>query len=479
MKSATLRWLRNILWPRSSGSEGERKLRPTAYLDGLRGFAAFLVYVQHHEQWAHSMYNLHLENAFGWNGQHYFISLPFVRNFFIGGHMAVAIFYVISGYVLSVKPLSLIHDGEYLKLFDNLASAFFRRWFRLFIPLIVVTFVTVCLWNIFGVFNPHYEIKSTLAEEIWNWYIEFKNFSFLFKDGWLWVTYNAHLWSIPFEMRGSIVTFTACIALARATHKARLLSLVILTWYFLYVVDAYYCALFTAGMLHADLDLLARRVAEGKPNAYFPRWLRNLEPYQGTLLYLAFVTGLYFGGVPSASQKIEDLRANPGWYWLSYLKPQAVFDYKWFYLFVAGNLIVLCAGRLRWFRRFLESRFCQFLGRVSFALYLVHGPILATVGDRLYFAVGWHRNQDDHAQPIWHWVNRFPLPKVGPLGLELNFLAVNLIMLPFTLWVADVVTRAVDEPAVKFAAWLYKFIQRFGEGDVEKQVPIVPLARVE
>ncbi|KAL1837151.1 hypothetical protein VTJ49DRAFT_4197 [Mycothermus thermophilus] len=481
MKSATLRWLRHVLWPSSGASEGQRQLRPTAYLDGLRGFAAFLVYVQHHEQWVHALYNHSLENAFGWGGHRYFITLPYVRNFFIGGHMAVAVFYVISGYVLSVKPLALIHDGEYLRLFDNLASAFFRRWFRLFIPLIATTFTTVTLWSIFGVFNPHYELKSTLSEELWNWYVEFKNFSFVFKDGWLWPSYNAHLWSIPYEMRGSIVIFTACLALARATHKARLLSLVVLTWYFLYVVDGYYCAMFTTGMLQCELDLLARRLAEGKPGSYFPRWLRALAPYQTSLLYLALAVGLYLGGVPSETNKVENLRTGPnfGWYWLSYLKPQAVFDYKWFYLFLAANMIVLCAGRLRWMRRFFESRFCQFLGRVSFALYLVHGPILATVGDRVYYAVGWYRDQSEHAEPIAHWINRFPLPRIGPLGLELNFLAANLFLLPFTLWVADVVTRAVDEPAVKFAAWLYKFVQNYGGDAGEKQVPLAPLTRVE
>ena len=41
--------------------------------------------------------------------------------------MAVACFFIISGYVLALKPLSLIHAGEHLKLLDNLASAFFRE----------------------------------------------------------------------------------------------------------------------------------------------------------------------------------------------------------------------------------------------------------------------------------------------------------------------------------------------------------------
>ncbi|KAL2127392.1 hypothetical protein VTI74DRAFT_10818 [Chaetomium olivicolor] len=473
MKSATLRTLRHVLWPRISG-DAPKPLRPTAYLDGLRGFMAFLVYWHHHELWVHNPREREIfESSWGYKGQFYFCALPFIRSFFNSGHMAVAVFYVISGYVLSVKPLSLIQAGEHLKLFDNLASAFFRRWFRLYIPLIVTTFVWAMSWHILGFWNAGTEAKATIGEELWNWYVEFKNFSFLFKDGWLWINYNRHLWSIPLEMRGSIIIFIACIALAKATTKARLLCLLALTWYYLYVVDGYYGALFIAGMLQCDLDLLARR-----DSGYFPRFLRRLEPYKTFIYYHLLIIGMYLAGVPSHDLEVKTLRANPGWTLLSYLKPQAVFDYKWFYLFWAGNMIVACVPRIAWLKRFFESRFCQFLGRISFALYLVHGPLMYAVGDRVYYMVGWVRAAGDQHEQIAGWANRFPLPRVGPMGLELSFLLPNLFLLPLTLYVADVVTRMVDEPAVKFAAWLYKRIQGGGAAE-EKPVQLAPLMRVE
>ncbi|KAK4044068.1 acyltransferase 3 [Parachaetomium inaequale] len=475
MKSITFRGLRHLLWPRGTGSsDGPRQLRPTAYLDGLRGFAAFLVYIHHHELFAHGLKEMKVfESGFGYEGEFHLATFFLLRNFFTGGHLAVAIFFVISGYVLSVKPLSLIHAGEHLKLFDNLASAFFRRWFRLYIPLIVTTLVYVTTLSVFGIWHVQYEVKETLGGELWNWYIEFKNFSNIFKEGWLSVSYNGHLWSIPLEMRGSIITFTACIALARATHKARLLCLLALVYYFIYIVDAYYCALFMAGMLQCDLDLLAKR------DGYFPPWLRRLEPYKTFIFYHLFLIGMYLGGVPSYSQDLNELRASPGWYYLSYLKPQAVFDFKWFYLFLAGNMLVACVPRIAWQRRFFESRFCQFLGRVSFALYLVHGPILYTLGDRVYYAVGWHRPAGElHYAPIAHWGHVLPLPQTGPLGLEIALLLPQLVLLPLTLWVADLVTRMVDEPAVRFAAWMYKRVQQDGEAE-PKPVVLAPLTRVD
>ncbi|KXX74585.1 hypothetical protein MMYC01_209453 [Madurella mycetomatis] len=472
MKSAIFRGLRHVFWPTSTSSDGPRQLRPTAYLDGLRGFAAFLVYIHHQTLWSHSLQDgAILESAFGLKGEFHFATFPIIRNFFTGGHIAVAVFYVISGYVLSAKPLSLIHDGEHLKLFDNMASAFFRRWFRLYIPLMVTTFVFVTSWHIFGYWSAVCESNATLGEELWNWYVEFKNFSFLFKDGWLWVSYNPHLWSIPLEMRGSIATFTACMALSRATTKARLLCELALVWYFLYVVDGYYCALFIAGMLQCDLDLLARK------DGYFPRFLRHLEPYKTFIYYHVFIIAMYLAGVPSSNKDVDELRASPGWSWLSYLKPQAVFDYKWFYLFWAGNMIVACIPRIGWLRRFFDSRFCQFLGRISFALYLVHGPILYSIGDRLYAAAGWHRALADGDDKLVGWHNIFPLPMNGPMGLELALWIPNIILLPLTLWTADFVTRMVDEPAVRFSAWLYRCIQGDAEQE-QKPVELAPLMRL-
>jgi len=63
--------------------------------------------------------------------------------------------------------------------------------------------------------------------------------------------------------------------------------------------------------------------------------------------------------------------------------------------------IVVCAGAATRFRRVLEGRVPQFLGRISFSLYLVHLPVLAT----LAFLLG-----------DWNW------PVVGLVGVPLALL---------------------------------------------------------
>lgn len=458
--SSIWRGFRNLVAPRHKPDDKDNKpLRSTAYLDGLRGFAAFLVYWQHNQLWSHAYVQGRsqnvFENAWGHEGHYHLANFYGTRLFFTGGHLAVAVFYVISGYVLIWKALQLIQSGQSHRVGDVVASALFRRWFRLYIPLIVTTFVYVTSWHLFGIWNAQTEMKPTYREEVWNWYAEFKNFSFLFKDGALWPSYNGHLWSIPLEMRGSVVAYVAALTLAKATTKARLLCETGLVIYFLYICDAWYAALFMSGMLQADLDMLAKRP---EPNSGFPQFLRRLEPYKKRIMAGLLLLAVYFSGVPSHLNDLELLRRNPGWYYLSFLKPQAVYDPKWFFLAIASNCIVVATPRMPWMKRFFEGRFCQYLGRISFSLYLVHGPILVTLGDRLYAAVGLYAPFPKTHEMLAWWVNRMPLSISGPVGLEPAFLVPQIILLPFTLWVADFVTRTVDEPSVRFAQWFWKSI---------------------
>lgn len=427
--------------------------RETAHLDGLRGFAALLVYWHHHELWVHNGERTGqegvFENGFGYKNEYYFATFPGIRLLFSGGHLAVSIFFVLSGYVLSIKPLRLIEGHDMIGLADHLGSALFRRWLRLYIPVAVTTVVYATTWHLFGgMWVDGITPKSDWFSEMWFLYCEFKNLSFLFKDGGLpWLTHNVHLWSIPIEFKGSMIIFVSLLASSRCSLKARLCSQVALIGYFMYIADGWYCAMFVGGMLLSHLDLLAA-------TNNLPMFIRRLEPLQSIIWYHMLVAGIYLGGVPSENTNIDQLAQTRGWYFLSFLKPQAVFDYKWFYLFWAAVFLVASVSKIRWIRNFFETRMCQYLGRVSFALYLVHGPILATLGDRLYTAVGFKATPQ--MENIPNWVDKFVLQRTGPVGLEFAFLLPHVILLPVTLYAADIVTRAVDVPTVQFAAWAYK-----------------------
>ena len=436
---------------RPSSIQYQGPLKRTAYLDGLRGFAALLVYSLHHEIWGHSGVKgeLILENAFGWDKRYYAVCFPGIRLFFSGGHLAVAIFFIISGYVLSIKPLTLIQARETTQLADNLGSALFRRWLRLYIPVMYTTFLWMSSWHLFHIRsgNPLAQPpEPTYFDEIWKWYCDFKNFSFLFQ-GEPWNAYNDHTWSIPMEFRGSIVVYASLLAFARCRRNTRLCCEAGLVYYFLYIVDGWYCGLFAMGMFLCDLDLLAYKNE-------LPRCFYRLSPLRSWIFYALLIASLYLGGVPSITNNLAHLRKSPGWYYLSFLKPQAVYDFRWFFRFWAATLFVISMPRIPWLKAFFETPFCQYFGRVAFGFYLVHGPVLWTLGDRLYAATG--RVREGHIGIVPGWMNLLPIPAHGPFGLEMNFLIPHLVLLPFTLWLAVLVTQFFDEPSVKFSQWVYR-----------------------
>ncbi|KAF2850331.1 acyltransferas-like protein [Plenodomus tracheiphilus IPT5] len=454
----TGRWSLDVVRPEflslRPSSPKASPLRPTAWLDGLRGFAAFLVYIHHNQLWSHGIKgNIVFENSFGYQGRHYFAALPFVRTAFSGGHFAVTIFFVISGYVLSVKSMGLVHKGQHQAILDVVGSALFRRWLRLYIPVITVTFLWLCMRHATGVWMNVHQMNGSFREDVKRWYETFKNYSFVFSTNHIEFSesYHPHTWTIPLEFQGSIIVYTALPAFARCTRNARIWCEVALIFYFLYVVDGYHCALFMAGMLLCDLDLLAQADK-------LPRFLAMLAGFKEFLFFHLFIVALYLGGVPSFDTTEMDrytlLTKSPGWKWLSHLKPQAVFDAKWFYLFWAALFTVASIPRLPWLKRFFENRVCQYLARISFALYLVHGPVIWLFADRIYAAVGLDRSE--HAEGIPGWVNKFPLSRKGPMGLELAFWLPQFVIFPVTLYAAEVVTKVMDEPSVKVSNWLYK-----------------------
>jgi peptidoglycan/LPS O-acetylase OafA/YrhL len=103
-------------------------------------------------------------------------------------------------------------------------------------------------WHLFGIWTVSPEHKPTYREELWNWYKEFKSFSFVFRTGGEgWFTYNFPTWSIPVEFKGSVAVYTALMAFSRCTKNARLLGQLVLIVYFMYIADGWYAAMFIAG----------------------------------------------------------------------------------------------------------------------------------------------------------------------------------------------------------------------------------------
>jgi peptidoglycan/LPS O-acetylase OafA/YrhL len=89
-------------------------------------------------------------------------ALPFFRLLLHGGFMAVAIFFIMSGYVCSIKPLKLSRDGKPEEARKNIASSAFRRVIRLGIPAGLATTIS-WLFTQLGAFNMAHSLPE------WSW----------------------------------------------------------------------------------------------------------------------------------------------------------------------------------------------------------------------------------------------------------------------------------------------------------------------
>lgn len=169
------------------------KLSPTSYLDGMRGVAALCVFFCHYfyqsfivaEGWGSAPHNNQL------------LKLPIIRLFY-QGPPAVCLFFVISGYALSYKPLTLIRTRHFDKFVAIMSSMTFRRFLRLYVPTTISTFMVVILlrlgvyeWTreyasdktcLKNILEPHPERLETTWEQLVHW--SWNMYEFVHVFGW-------------------------------------------------------------------------------------------------------------------------------------------------------------------------------------------------------------------------------------------------------------------------------------------------------
>ncbi|KAJ8132580.1 hypothetical protein O1611_g1048 [Lasiodiplodia mahajangana] len=425
--------------------------RPTAWLDGLRGVTALFV-VLHHMSLIWFSWDIHN----GWtNWNDHLIQLPIIR-LIISGRPNVMIFFVISGYALSYKPLSLVQKGEYPKMYQGLASSIFRRHPRLFIPAVLI-----CLpaWPIahFGGFSgeamPGAAIATknpprldTLWGQLGNYITTLMALSDIYSPTDLNWTYSDSLWTLPIEFKSSLVIFTMLIALSRCTTRARVVVTLCVAsysfWYFHWGE-----LLFIGGMLVVELGLRSQRstgVEESVFDGTEARRSKSLwtAPFRTRAFHrscgiAAFLAALLILGMPEQGRGAA---SSFGFQILSGLIPAhfhaaGAADYFWRPL--GAISLVLVIDNVCFLQEIFTTRLAQYLGRVSFALYLVHMLILHSVG----FWLGKYFLQLTGSQSYWQY------------GAGVGLAAV--VNGCVTIWAADLGSRFVDDNAVRFTVWAY------------------------
>lgn len=441
------------------------KQHSIAALDGLRGWASLLVFN------FHFLFTYTWKVAVGWgfNGENYALwQLP-VLHMAVSGHIMVAIFFVLSGYVLSYKPLKLIRSRSWEQTFTTLASSTFRRAFRLYIPSFVgITLVMLAVragvydyshrvinhgHTIQGTNEQHPPIYKYFYNQYWDFYLTLANLIDLFDWSLYYNYYNPHLWTIPVEFRCSVVLFLTILGTSRLRAPMRMSVVAGLIW-FCMRYGRWDVVLFFSGNLLAETDLIngtwePPRLPLSSSANMGPEWLPlQLRPSRRKFWISVFVAGLYFGSCPNIGFKW-----TPFYMWLWDLTPRTYPEPHRFPQTIGAVLIVLGINRSPDIQKLFNHPLSQYFGKISFAFYVVHGPILHSLGYSLM-------------PNIWSVVG-----KETNFQYCFGFLVGWTICLPVAIWLGDIYWRAVDVPSVKFARWLEdKVITKNPEGQQDSHV---------
>lgn len=332
-------------------SEGEK----LHYLDGLRGTAAFIVVLHH--------FSLMLFPAMLYGSlvithsrfEHLFYHTPL--NLLIGGNFAVAIFFVLSGYVLTFRFFRTKNK-------DILSGAAIKRYSRLAIPAGASVIIAFIIHKSGGFVNQGIVPvtgSSLWLSQMWNfppslWTAVYQGTYGAYVSGAS--SYNTNLWTMQYEFVGSILVFA--LASLFGTMGRRYLIYVALaivlwkTWYLGFLI----------GMIFADIQ-------------HSSRW-NSVINFASFSSWALIIIGLVLGSYPQIGQPDQGLyrlMEIPG---LASLSQVIVL-----HTFGAGLLILgmLSSPFIKWF---FSLHAFRFLGKISFSLYLIHLLVICSFSSYLF-----------------------------------------------------------------------------------------------
>lgn len=282
------------------------------------------------------------------------------------GNLAVFIFFVLSGFALSI---GYIQTGR-MSLLTALCA---RRYLRLAIPIL---FTSLFAWALHAA-RLFYNIDAGNA--VGNaWLTNFYTFApdlyrslrfgvyDVFVNADASQSYNPILWTMPVELFGSFIVFSICALFLHL--KKRLLFIAAILLYFVLTRNIYYlsfvCGVCIALCYHHREKAVFRRLHAAWP-----------------LLLLAVI---YYSTISLRGRGLPVPQIARG-------------D---FLSILAASAMVFAAAFYRPLRRFLENPVSRYLGSISFPIYLTHFLVICSFssGLLLYLTVSGHGYAENQVQ---------------------------------------------------------------------------------
>lgn len=315
-------------------------------------------------------------------------------------HGMVTLFMVISGYAISIN---LIKDQKNPNFLARVSSAIVRRVFRIYLPMLV----TAGIAQLFYFFNLyHWDFDEGLVAEIpppwtaplghlkWllNYMADHINIIAFEPRGGL----NGQLWTMPLEFRGSNVVYILITGLSTWRMKSKLYVLPVIAAFFIWYGN-WDTFGFVWGLWLAQKAVAAHESSqdhaselemaefEGGFHGYSPLprvfglGSAKMRKHGHVLSFIAkastFVMGYYLLCLGN------DGYLPPGYQFLSALQPfrwrdrWAIYQFCW--KTIGSAMLVYGISEFPRLQKPLITRPVQYLGKISFALYLLHETIYA------------------------------------------------------------------------------------------------------
>lgn len=434
----------------------------TTWLDGLRGVGAAIVVFDHYFICVRDETDIFkvLFRSY-WadppEENRRFFQLPPLRLPF-AGHSVVMMFFVISGYAISLNLLRIRNDGSPGTLLRRLSSAANRRIIRIYTPIVVMAVVSQILFFC-NLYQWHFDDSLIRGRRPWT--APWSHITFLFRyllDNMNIINLqynlgiNDQLWTMPIEFRGSCITYFTILALAFWKPQRRRLALGLIAVYW------FYCGLWDVFAFIAGIYLAEKQVESetkevdgelGLPEDTPKVWKRlvtrtNIVRIQ---TIASFLVGFYLFCMTN------DESLPPGYGYLGLFRSSRwngdhiVENRLW--KTVGAVLLMYSISLSPLLQRPFEHAIPQYLGKNSLALYLIHYSV--------YFLI-----QKPLQGLLWWIVARTPYPGTDeasnhPLPFAVAWIGTFLVAATVTVGLSHAYTRFVDaksvELAKKFEKW--------------------------
>lgn len=353
------------------------------WVEGLKGISGIIIFFNHMRScvWPES------SHAAASDGQRYIIAYPFI-SLICAGNLAVRLYFVMSGFALAYRPLQLMEEDRNIVLYPRISRQLQSRLWRLLVPSAIAAFISLVMtWggafeyskSVCAAFDETTPVSTGVPADL----ILYLQDTLV--DMWVVGVHHFHnsLWCMKLLLVGSYLMYTLIVMRAEARHGVWLWWLiggVLLTptvARLQFARGGTDLAGFVFGGVIAFTMLKRTSDQEQTSTTVQSSWTTW---FPSSLMWSMFlIASLFLGSYPHG-------RPDAPWclwlfsfgrFVLNIDTPRQIMIW---WLNVAAFLICLCICKLPTVQYALGLGPLQYLGKTSFAFFLLHPLILRSLG---------------------------------------------------------------------------------------------------